>query len=286
MGDRLVDLLGRTCGWPWRRRRGRRSRASSSACSGAASRLRARQACTSRKARGSGSAIPIGLLDFDRLGLPDAAIADARRGAAGRWASRAQRHASLQGGLVPPLDACRPKPRRSARSTRSFSTASTASATTPIAGVSPKASAEGMAGVPSTASCCSAPAARAWRSRDALLDLGVGRACRSSTSMRRAPANWPRAWHADLPGASSRRRRDRRAAARRPPTASSTRRRSAWRNIRARPSTSRCSRRDHWVADIIYFPAETELLRAARALGCRTLPARAWRSSRPSGPSS
>lgn len=28
----------------------------------------------------------------------------------------------------------------------------------------------------------------------------------------------------------------------------------------------------HWVADVIYFPAETELLRAARALGCRTLP--------------
>jgi quinate/shikimate dehydrogenase (NAD+) len=26
-----------------------------------------------------------------------------------------------------------------------------------------------------------------------------------------------------------------------------------------------------WVADIIYFPAETELLRAARALGCRTM---------------
>jgi shikimate dehydrogenase len=28
----------------------------------------------------------------------------------------------------------------------------------------------------------------------------------------------------------------------------------------------------HWVADVIYFPQETELLRAARALGCRTLP--------------
>lgn len=27
----------------------------------------------------------------------------------------------------------------------------------------------------------------------------------------------------------------------------------------------------HWVAEIIYFPAETELLREARALGCRTL---------------
>lgn len=27
----------------------------------------------------------------------------------------------------------------------------------------------------------------------------------------------------------------------------------------------------HWVAEIVYFPAETELLRLARALGCRTL---------------
>jgi shikimate dehydrogenase len=27
----------------------------------------------------------------------------------------------------------------------------------------------------------------------------------------------------------------------------------------------------HWVAEIVYFPAETELLRQARALGCRTL---------------
>lgn len=30
-------------------------------------------------------------------------------------------------------------------------------------------------------------------------------------------------------------------------------------------------RPDLWVADIVYFPAETELLRAARAAGCRTL---------------
>ena len=27
-----------------------------------------------------------------------------------------------------------------------------------------------------------------------------------------------------------------------------------------------------WLADIIYFPAETELLSAARAINCRTLP--------------
>jgi shikimate dehydrogenase len=30
-------------------------------------------------------------------------------------------------------------------------------------------------------------------------------------------------------------------------------------------------RRQHWVAEIIYFPEETELLRIARGLGCRTL---------------
>jgi len=30
-------------------------------------------------------------------------------------------------------------------------------------------------------------------------------------------------------------------------------------------------RHDLWVADIVYFPLETELLRAARALGCRTM---------------
>lgn len=30
-------------------------------------------------------------------------------------------------------------------------------------------------------------------------------------------------------------------------------------------------RRDLWVADVVYFPLETELLRAARRLGCRTL---------------
>lgn len=33
-------------------------------------------------------------------------------------------------------------------------------------------------------------------------------------------------------------------------------------------------RRDLWVADIVYFPAETELLRAATAAGSRTLPGR------------
>lgn len=37
------------------------------------------------------------------------------------------------------------------------------------------------------------------------------------------------------------------------------------------PVPDRLLRPDLWVADIIYFPAETELLRSARALGCRTM---------------
>ena len=28
----------------------------------------------------------------------------------------------------------------------------------------------------------------------------------------------------------------------------------------------------HWVADVVYFPLETELIRRARARGCRVLP--------------
>ncbi len=38
------------------------------------------------------------------------------------------------------------------------------------------------------------------------------------------------------------------------------------------PFPAECLRPGHWVAEIIYFPEETELLRRARALGCRTLP--------------
>lgn len=37
------------------------------------------------------------------------------------------------------------------------------------------------------------------------------------------------------------------------------------------PFAAEMLRRQHWVAEIIYFPEETELLRVARALGCRSL---------------
>jgi shikimate dehydrogenase len=37
------------------------------------------------------------------------------------------------------------------------------------------------------------------------------------------------------------------------------------------PMPAELVRHDLWVADIVYFPLETELLRQARMLGCRTL---------------
>ncbi|KVE40032.1 shikimate dehydrogenase [Burkholderia sp. TSV86] len=38
------------------------------------------------------------------------------------------------------------------------------------------------------------------------------------------------------------------------------------------PLPARLLRGELWIADIVYFPLETELIRTARALGCRTLP--------------
>jgi shikimate dehydrogenase len=54
------------------------------------------------------------------------------------------------------------------------------------------------------------------------------------------------------------------------PTAWSTPRRWAWPNCRACRCRLPCCAQ-LWVAEIVYFPLETELLRNARALGCRTL---------------
>jgi shikimate dehydrogenase len=40
------------------------------------------------------------------------------------------------------------------------------------------------------------------------------------------------------------------------------------------PLPAACLRRDLWVAEVVYFPIETDLLRAARCAGCRTLDGR------------
>ena len=54
-------------------------------------------------------------------------------------------------------------------------------------------------------------------------------------------------------------------------TASSTRPRPAWSATAGRPSRAQLLRPELWVADVVYRPLETELLRDARAAGCRTL---------------
>ena len=54
-------------------------------------------------------------------------------------------------------------------------------------------------------------------------------------------------------------------------TASSTRPRRAWSATAGRPVPKALLRPGLWVADVVYRPLETELLRDARAAGCRTL---------------
>ena len=81
------------------------------------------------------------LIDFDALGLTDAALGDRARACGDARLRRPQRHPSLQAEHHRRIStSCRQRPRRSARSTRSCSTEARRSATTPIAGVLPRAS--------------------------------------------------------------------------------------------------------------------------------------------------
>ena len=103
----------------------------------------------------------------------------------------------------------------------------------------------------------------------ALLELGVG-ASTSSTRFRRRRG--PGRQRCAAPFAQPR-RRDRRLAA--AVAAADGHRqcdaRSGMANIPGMPFAATLLRPDLWVADIVYFPAETALMRAARAAGCRTL---------------
>ena len=110
----------------------------------------------------------------------------------------------------------------------------------------------------------SAPAAAARRSRHALLELGVG----DLDDLRSRHARAAGLADASGASASARGRGVRRDAAAAIAPRDGRRQRDADRHgeiSRHARSTPSCLRRDQWVADIVYFPAETELLRSAHA---------------------
>ena len=120
----------------------------------------------------------------------------------------------------------------------------------------------------SAASCCSAPAARARRSRTRCCALGAGRLTVVDVDPDRAAA-----LAAEL-RALRRDRARRRSPTCRPstaPTGWSTPRPPAWPPTPGCRSPAALLRPDLWVADIVYRPLETELVRRARRAGCRTL---------------
>ena len=124
----------------------------------------------------------------------------------------------------------------------------------------------GLPDAPLAASCCSAPAARAPPSRTPLLGLGRRRLTVVDVDPSRAAALAARARAtASAPAAPRRAADDARGALarrRRPGPRDADRH---GRPPRARRSPPSCCTPDLWVADVVYRPLETELLRAARA---------------------
>ena len=200
------------------------------------------------------------LLDFDRLGLPDEAIADA---------VLARRRLGFRGlnvthpfkqSVIAALDDLSPEAQAiGAVNTVVFDGGRSAGAQHRQLGLCARAFARGWPALPIDRVVVFGAGGAGAAVAYALMELGVGRlsvidsderARRRDGAAHRAPfpEQLEACRNAAGPFAT--------------PMESSTPRRSEWRNIPARLSTRRCSRRDKWVADIIYFPAETELLRS------------------------
>ncbi len=215
------------------------------------------------------------LLDFDELGLADAALgavvaAAEELGFAGLNVT----HPFKQSVVAAPRRACRRRPRRSARSTRSCSrTAGAIGHNTDCWGFA-ESFRESMAGCGARSRCCSsAPAAAGAAVAHALLDLGVGAARHLST---RDPSRADAAGRNACTRASAARvarRRRRSGAAVGAPTGWSTRRRSAWRSIPGMPFARRCAAAatSGSPTSSISRPRRNCCARP-RAAGCRTLP--------------
>ena len=211
------------------------------------------------------------LFDFDRLALPDGELPSLLTQLQSRRLRRRQCHASLQGARRrasrPPVAGRRGDRRGQHRRVRGRGCGR---AQHRLLGLRRELSPRTARIRGSMRSCSSAPAAPAWLSRGHS-SISASAASRSSTSIRRKPSRLADdAWHPAATTAAvapTLRRRIRRADG----LVNATPVGMAKYPGHAARSGAR-SERDLWVADIVYFPAETALLRAAAAAGCQTLP--------------
>ena len=226
---------------------------------------RARRACTSAKASASASATPTSLIDFDRHGSPTtrSATSSKRRPSSASPASTSPIPSSRRSSRTSPIS--RPRRRRSARSTPSSSTAA--------ARIGHNTDSWGFA-----ESFRAGPGRRSARQRRAVRRRRRrrgGRPCAArarrratSTSTIPTPAARPAsptALTVALRPHRGRRQRPARRASAAPQGIVNATPVGMDKVSRRRRSTPRLLAPRHWVADIVYFPAETELLRRARA---------------------
>ncbi len=208
------------------------------------------------------------LLDFDRLGLPDEAIADAVL-AAGALGFRGLNvtHPFKQSVIVA-LDDLSPEAQAiGAVNTVVFDGGRAEGHNTDSWGFA-ESFREGMTGASKDRVAVFGAGGAGAAVAYALMQLGVGQlsvidsnSARADEMVRRIGSRFPKQLEACRDGAEA--VRDAGGIVNTTPVGMA--------KYPGTPFDTALLRTDKWVADIIYFPAETELLRAARAINCRTL---------------